>query len=293
MPSAFVFALALSWLGLFGAARFGQACFARWHILSIKVLLRFASSHHRSGRPRTEFPMHTATATTARDDLQPIIVRAVIGAAATSLLVVLVVLALTQLTLGLALVVISGSLVSLGLVIYCFLLDRAAATETLSVARIDPAATSEIRLPSPPATAPEVEQETELAANLLRESALDETLLEATSVDENALEEESAELPDGATLRLTRYERPGEGSSLVAAVRIVPEQGETTHVLHLLFQPPFEASPTVEAEVAEGDAELSTTLVEPYGCRLEVKLAPGTSGPVVLQLVAYLESPSL
>lgn len=255
------------------------------------ILVQHARLFHLIG-PSTTFPASHLRAvpneipTPQLLSLGSLLARWAIAAVAVSIALVIAVLALTQLPAVGSVVVISGlvfALVVTGIVL-CKPMQMPDPISSQSPA-VQPADTES----TADAVASDALSETHLLTNPHQSTATD-----PSEADEELPEPEETDflLPAGAMQRLTRYQTPDGQQSLLASVRIAATPGEVVHVLHLLFQPPFDELPHVEAELAEGDADLAITLIERFGCRVEVKSRGKQLDDCTLQLVAHTEHSS-
>jgi hypothetical protein len=107
-------------------------------------------------------------------------------------------------------------------------------------------------------------------------------------VEEDA-EEFGETLPADVVQVTTRRRLPDGKEAIEQFVRCTFAEGDPLGVLHVAFCPPLSVKPTLEVDQLDGpEATIKTTLAEPFGVRLEVRLAePAEQGTeVVLRIHA-------
>lgn len=100
-------------------------------------------------------------------------------------------------------------------------------------------------------------------------------------------------LPEEVFQQITRF-RDGKQERVAAMLRVSFAAGQRVSVTHLAFCPPLGGIPELAAEVTEGaDASVTITNPQPFGARLEVRLAEPAedAGNVFVEVAGHAPIP--
>lgn len=125
----------------------------------------------------------------------------------------------------------------------------------------------------------EAASETEEAQGL-GDSARDEEFPDGEEALDGEEDGEERLLPDGVSQQWTRSTSDERGEVLEGLMRATFAPGQKIATLHAAFCPPLATVPTIEAQWLAGtNATVSVALAQPFGARLEVKLARAAAAP--------------